>query len=155
MGSFYPLVQMSQTSEIGLGPYSVAVVFSAGVLLTTFLFNLYFMNLPVQGDPVPIQAYFAPKSIKNHLLGLVGGIIWSAGAITNLVAASAPDEVNVGPAISYALGQGATMISALWGLLVWKEFAGALSRVKLLLAMMMILFLTGLTLVAIAPLYFK
>jgi glucose uptake protein len=155
MGSFYPLVQMSKESEIGLGPYSVAVVFGAGVLLTTFLFNLYFMNLPVQGEPVPIRAYFAPKSIKNHLLGLLGGIIWSAGAITNFVAASAPDDVHVGPAISYALGQGAAIISALWGLLVWKEFAGALPRVKLLLAMMMILFLTGLTMVAVAPLYIK
>jgi len=61
--------------------------------------------------------------------------------------------VQVGPATSYALGQGATMVSALWGLLVWREFAGAASRVRLLLAAMLILFLAGLGLISIAPLY--
>jgi glucose uptake protein len=153
MGSFYPLVELSKRPEIGLGPYTVAVVFSVGVLVTTFLFNVYFMNLPVQGQPVAFMAYFTGKNSRNHLLGLLGGIIWCAGAVANFVAASTPPEVNVGPAISYALGQGATMISALWGLLVWKEFAGANSRVKTLLAVMMGLFIAGLTMVSIAPLY--
>ncbi len=120
MGSFYPMVEMSKVPEIGLGPYTVAVVFAVGVVLTTFFYNLYFMNLPIQGQPIPITAYFAPKSLRNHLLGLLGGLIWCAGAVANFVAASAPPEVNVGPAVSYAMGQGATMISALWGLLVWK-----------------------------------
>jgi glucose uptake protein len=91
--------------------------------------------------------------MRNHALGLLGGIIWCVGAITNFVAAAAPAEVTVGPAVSYALGQGATMISALWGLLVWKEFAGANARVRLLLTMMMVLFLAGLTMVSVAPLY--
>ena len=57
-----------------------------------------------------------------------GGVIWSTGAIANFVTASAPESVQVGPAISYAIGQGATMVSALWGLLVWNEFAGAQSK---------------------------
>ena len=108
-------------------------MFAIGVVVTTFIFNLYFMNLPVEGEPVPFGAYF-DGGIKNHFLGLVGGIVWCAGAITNFTAASAPPEVNISPAMSYALGQGATMISALWGLLVWKEFAGATPRVKTLLA---------------------
>ena len=153
MGSFYPLVEMAKVPEVGLGPYSVAVVFSVGVLLTTFLYNLYFMNLPIQGEPIPIKAYFASKSLRNHLLGLLGGIVWCAGAVANFVAASAPADVHVGPAVSYAMGQGATMISVLWGLLVWKEFAGAVSRVKMLLTLMMVLFICGLTLVSLAPRY--
>jgi glucose uptake protein len=150
MGSFYPLVEMSKAADIGLGPYSVAVFFGIGVFFSTFVFNLYFMNLPVQGDPVSISQYFR-GSAKAHLLGVLGGIIWCAGAITNFVAASAP--VQVGPAVSYAMGQGATMISVIWGLLVWKEFRGADTRVKLLLTVMMILFVSGLALVSIAPLY--
>ena len=153
MGSFYPLVEMAKVPEIGLGPYTVAVVFAIGVLFTTFLYNLYFMNLPVQGKPIPISAYFASKSTRNHLLGMLGGVIWCAGAIANFAAASAPAEVNVGPAVSYAMGQGATMISVLWGLLVWKEFAGAAPRVRMLLTIMMVLFVIGLTLVSIAPLF--
>jgi glucose uptake protein len=153
MGSFYPLVEMSKSGEIGLGPYAVAFIFSVGVLITTFVFNIYFMNLPVKGEPVSFRDYFRPKMGRNHLLGLVGGVVWCSGAIANFVAASAPSEVNVGPAVSYALGQGATMISALWGLLVWKEFSGSNGRVRAMLLLMMALFLTGLTLVSVAPLF--
>lgn len=152
MGSFYPLVQMSMEGEIGLGPYTVMVIFAAGVFLSTIMFNLYFMNLPVQGDTVPFTAYFRGK-MRHHLLGIAGGVIWCVGALTNFTAAAAPEEVNVGPAVSYALGQGATMISALWGLLVWKEFRGANARVRMLLTGMIVLFVCGLGLVSVAPLF--
>ncbi len=156
MGSFYPLVEMSKTPvDIGLGPYSIAVFFGIGVFLSTFVFNLYFMNLPVQGEPVGLVDYFrgGGSAARNHLLGVLGGIIWCAGAICNYVAASAPAQV--GPAVSYAMGQGATMISVLWGLFVWREFRGATAKVKLLLGLMMVLFIAGLGLVAAAPLYGK
>jgi glucose uptake protein len=152
MGSFYPLVELGKQGEVGLGPYAIAFLFAIGVFISTFMFNMYFMNLPVQGEPVSFGAYFQ-GTFTQHLLGVLGGIIWCTGAIANFVAASAPPSVNVGPAVSYAIGQGATMISALWGLLVWKEFAGATGKVKGLLALMMLLFLIGLTLVSIAPLY--
>jgi glucose uptake protein len=152
MGSFYPLIEMSRAGEIGLGPYTAAVMFAIGVLITTFVFNLYFMNLPVEGEPVAFGEYFRGR-FKNHLLGLAGGMVWCAGAIANFAASSAPPEVNISPAMSYALGQGATMISALWGLLVWKEFAGANSYVKMLLTVMIVLFLIGLGMVSVAPLY--
>jgi len=151
MGSFYPIVEISKQGEIGLGPYAVGLVFAIGVFLSTFVFNLYFMNLPVQGPPVGVRDYFQGTA-RQHLLGVAGGLIWCTGTLTNFVAASAPREINVGPAISYALGQGATMISALWGLLVWKEFAGASAKVKALLAVMLLLFVAGLTTVSVAPL---
>jgi glucose uptake protein len=152
MGSFYPLVQMSRAGEDGVQPYIDALYFSIGVFLSTFLFNFFFMLMPVQGDTVSVFEYFK-GSKKQHLLGLAGGIIWCAGAISNFVASSAPASVQVGPAVSYAMGQGATMISALWGLLVWKEFAGAKPRVRQLLIAMLILFAVGLGMVAVAPLY--
>jgi glucose uptake protein len=101
-----------------------------------------------------MTAYFS-GSVKQHLLGIAGGLIWCAGAIANFAAASSPKEVQVGPAVSYAVGQGATMVSALWGLLVWKEFAGATQRVRVLLAIMLILFVLGLALISMAPLFVK
>lgn len=155
MGSFYPLVEMSKASDIGLGPYSVGVFFGIGVFLSTFMFNLYFMNLPVEGEPIGLVDYFRGGSNgkRNHLLGILGGLIWCTGAIANFVASSAPPKVGVGPAVSYAMGQGATMISVLWGLFVWHEFRGAELKVKLLLAVMMVLFIAGLGLVSIAPIY--
>jgi glucose uptake protein len=157
MGSFFPLVTMGRASDlggtagdVGMGPYAIGVVFALGVLFSTPVFNLFFMNLPVQGEPVEIPAYFR-GSLKDHLLGWLGGIIWMTGATANFVASSAPPEVQVGPATSYAIGQGATMISTLWGVLVWKEFAGADTKIKLLLVLMVALFLCGLTMVAVSP----
>jgi glucose uptake protein len=157
MGSFFPLVTMGRASDlggtagdVGMGPYAIGVVFALGVLLSTPIFNLFFMNLPVQGEPVEIPAYFR-GTLKDHLLGWIGGIIWMTGGMANFVASSAPANVQVGPATSYAIGQGATMVSTLWGVLLWKEFAGADTRVKLLLVIMVALFLCGLTLVAVGP----
>jgi glucose uptake protein len=156
MGSFYPLVEMSKGPEIGygLGPYTVGFFFAIGVFLSTLIFNLYFMNLPVQGEPVGLVEYFR-GSAKSHLLGVFGGIIWTVGAIANFVAASAPKTVQLGPAISYALGQCATLVSVLWGLLVWKEFRGASTRVWRLIGLMIALFIGGVALLAIAPLFTK
>ena len=152
MGTFYPLVEMGKAGETGLGPYSIGFMFAVGVFCSTFVFNLFFMSLPVQGEPIAIPDYFK-GTILHHLLGVAGGLIWYAGAISNFVAASADPSVQVGPAISYAIGQGATMVSALWGLLVWKEFAGGGGRTKGLIALMLVLFVAGLVLVSIAPLY--
>ena len=152
MGSFFPLVEMGKSGPLGLGPYAIGFVFAVGVFLSTFVFNIFFMNFPVEGEPVAISEYFRGSS-GQHLLGIIGGLIWTTGTIANFVAASTPENVQVGPAISYAIGQGATMVSALWGLLVWKEFAGAGPRVRLLVGAMLILFVCGLGLVSVAPLY--
>jgi glucose uptake protein len=155
MGSFYPLVEIAKEGgDIGFGllPYAIAFVFAIGVFISTFVFNLYFLNLPILGKSIPMTAYFT-GTLKQHLLGIAGGLIWCAGAIANFAAASSPKEVQVGPAVSYAIGQGATMVSALWGLIVWKEFAGATKNVRVLLAVMLILFVIGLALISLAPLY--
>jgi glucose uptake protein len=154
MGSFYPLVEMAKGEGVenaGLGPYAVAFLFAIGVFFSTFVFNLYFLNLPVQGEPLSMFSYFQ-GTLKQHALGILGGVIWCTGAIANLVAASAPKGLQVGPAISSAVGQGGTILSALWGLLVWREFAGATGNTRLLLGLMLILFLAGLIAVAISPL---
>jgi glucose uptake protein len=152
MGSFFPLVEMGKAGPLGLGPYAIGFVFAVGVFLSTFIFNLFFMNLPVEGPPVAMSEYFKGTG-GQHLLGVVGGLIWATGTIANFVAASAPESVQVGPAISYALGQGATMVSALWGLLVWNEFAGASGRVRALVVVMLVLFVCGLALISAAPKY--
>jgi glucose uptake protein len=145
MGGCYPMVEMSRATEIGLGPYAVGVMFALGVVATTLVFNLYFMNLPIQGQPLSISSYFAPKSIRNHLLGVLGGIVWCTGAIAGLVASDAPPEVVVAPDVSYGLGHFAAVIAALWGVFAWKEFAGAGSRVRMYLVVMFVLFAAGLT----------
>jgi glucose uptake protein len=151
MGVFYPFVEMARAGEAGLGPYSAAFIFALGVVVSTFVFNLFFVNLPLSGPPVDVFDYFNARP-KTHLWGIVGGMIWSVGTVSNFVAARADGAAKVGPAVSYAMGQGATMISALWGLIVWKEFAGADDKVRMFIAVMLFLFVAGLALVSSAPL---
>ncbi|MBI1786518.1 MAG: AcrB/AcrD/AcrF family protein [Acidobacteria bacterium] len=153
MGSFFPLVELGKSYGVGMGPYAIGFAFAGGVLLSTFPFNLFFMNLPVQGDPVEVRDYFLLGGLKQHALGVLGGLLWYSGTMANFVAASAENQAQVGPAVSYAIGQGATMISVIWGLLVWKEFDGADMRVKTLLTLMFVLFLLGLGLVSVAPVF--
>jgi glucose uptake protein len=153
MGAFYPFVQISMSDEgMALAAYTAGFFFSIGILLSSVLIIPILMNFPVTGKPLEVKAYFEGTRWQ-HLLGLLGGILWFAGTISNLAASSAPKSANVGPAVSYALGQGATMISAFWGLFVWKEFRDAPGQVKVLLWAMIALFLTGLTLISLAPLH--
>ena len=152
MGSFFPLLQNATAGEIGLGPYASTFVFSLGVFFSTFVFNLVFMNLPIEGLPIEIGEYFK-GTLKSHGLGILGGMIWAVGLLAALVAATGEGNAKVGPAVSYGIGQGATMVSALWGILVWREFAGANSKVKGLVAGMLVLFISGLVLISMAPLY--
>ena len=45
---------------------------------------------------------------------------------------------------SYALGQGAPMVAAIWGVFIWKEFKGSDKKVNLLLGAMFLFFIAGL-----------
>jgi glucose uptake protein len=144
---FYPFVAKATSGDNHLGPYTVAVVFALGIVASNIPLNYVFMRRPVSGPPVAVTEYFRGAGTL-HLWGVLGGIFWAVGTISNFVASYAQ---MVGPATSYALGQGATMIAAIWGVFVWKEFRGAGSNVKRLLALMFVFFLVGLACVALAP----
>jgi glucose uptake protein len=147
MGLFYPFVAKSISGENHLGPYTVAFVFALGILASNLPVNYFIMRRPVLGPPVSFADYFAGGS-RLHFWGILGGAFWAVGTISNFVASYA---AMVGPAASYALGQGATMVGAIWGVFVWKEFAGAGARTKQMLALMFVIFIVGLGCVALAP----
>jgi glucose uptake protein len=151
MGAFYPMIEESKSSEIGVSPYGVMLLFAVGVFATTVAYVPFFLAFPVAGKPLPVGAYFR-GAIRQHVMGLLGGILWMTGGLSNVVAASGPTALEIGPAFSYAVGQGSILVSALWGILVWREFRGATIRVKTMLTVMMLLFAAGLSLLAIAPL---
>jgi glucose uptake protein len=134
MGLWAPFVTRSMTHGNTLGPYSVAVFLTLGALLSCFIWNIYFMKKPLIGEPVNFSGFFSGPP-AGHLLGLAGGVIWGTGMVFNLVAASF-----TGVAISYAIGQSAPMVAALWGVLAWKEFAGSGTRAKLYLALMFVFY---------------
>jgi len=147
MGLFYPFVAKGISGENHLGPYTVAFVFGLGILAINIPANILVMRRPVAGPPVRFADYFAGTG-RLHFWGILGGAIWGVGTISNFVASYA---AMVGPATSYALGQGATMVGAIWGVFVWKEFAGAGTGTKRMLALMFFVFILGLGCVALAP----
>jgi glucose uptake protein len=150
MGSFYPLIVKATTGKAALGPYAVALFFCIGAVLCALPLNSYFMRKPLTGAaPVTMQQFFATKP-AFHLWAVVGGLIWCTGTTFNFVASHAQ---LVGPAISYALGQGATMISAIWGVFIWKEFVKAPAESRRFIPLMFVFFLIGLGAIAVAPLY--
>jgi glucose uptake protein len=142
MGNWAPFVARAMTQGKTLGPYSVSVFFTLGALLSCFVWNIYFMKKPLVGEPVQFGDFFRGPT-AGHLLGLLGGCIWGIGTVFNLVAANF-----TGVAISYAIGQSAPMVAALWGVLVWKEFQGANRRAWAYLALMFLFYLFAILLVA-------
>lgn len=127
-----------------LTPYTAVVLFSMGVFLSNFLFNTIAMKRPVEGEPIKIAGYFKGKT-SLHLVGMLGGVIWCVGTALNIIASG-----KAGAAISYGLGQGATLVSALWGILIWKEFKGAPRSSLYLNWAMFVLFVMGLGLLIVA-----
>jgi glucose uptake protein len=142
MGLWAPFSTRALTHGNTLGPYSIAVFLTGGALLSCFVWNVYFMKKPLVGAPVSFGGFFRGPT-SGHLLGLIGGAIWTTGTVFNLVAANF-----TGVAISYAIGQSAPMVAALWGIFVWKEFAGANKRATAFLAMMFIFYILAILLIA-------
>jgi len=150
MGSFYPFVSKSMTGSHALGPYAIMLIFAVGVALCAVPANYVLMRKPIAGgELIAMSGYWKARGAW-HLWGIFGGTIWATGAVFNFVASRANV---VGPAVSYSIGQGATMISAAWGVFIWREFATAPRTAKILLTWMFIIFLFGLAAVALAPLY--
>ena len=142
MGLWAPFSTRALTHGNTLGPYSIAVFLTGGALLSCLLWNVYFMRKPLVGQPVAFSGFFHGPA-NGHVLGLLGGAIWATGTVFNLVAANF-----TGVAISYSIGQSAPMVAALWGIFVWKEFAGANLRAKAFLALMFIFYFLAILLIA-------
>jgi len=156
MGFFYKYVAQSMgrieaqgtalVLEAGkLSPYTAVVLFSAGVLLSNFLWNSLMMRWPLSGDRVALKDYFTQGSVRLHAVGMLGGAVWSTGMALNIIAST-----RAGPALSYGLGQGATMVGALWGVFVWKEFRGAPKGTAGLLGAMFVCYVAGLALLILS-----
>ncbi|MGE5053664.1 MAG: multidrug DMT transporter permease [Acidobacteriota bacterium] len=142
MGLWNPFMTYAMTRGNSLSPYSAAVFLTLGALLSCFIWNLYFMKHPLVGEPVGLGGFFR-GSPSGHLLGLLGGAIWGTGTVFSLTAGKL-----TGQAISYAIGQSAPMVAALWGVLAWKEFAGSGFRAKIYLALMFVFYGLAILLVA-------
>jgi glucose uptake protein len=154
MGQFFqfvarampPLEHIAEPEMAGLlTPYTALVFFAIGLFLSSFVVNSLVMIKPFAGDPVPFGDYFTKGSAWLHGVGILGGMIWGVGMSFAILAGD-----TAGYAISYGLGQGATMVAALWGVFVWKEFRAAPAGTNRLLGLMFALFVVGLALIVYA-----
>jgi glucose uptake protein len=145
MGQIDPATRALESGK--LSPYTAVVLFSAGLLLSNFLWNSIMMVKPFTGGPVPFGDYFSKGNLKLHLVGIVGGMIWNVGMSFSIIAST-----KAGAALSYGLGQGATMIGACWGVFIWKEFKGAPKGTNGLLAAMFLFYLVGLAVLILSKL---
>ncbi len=144
MGFFYKYVAISMFSDFTvpepgkLSPYTAIVIFAVGIFMSNFIFNTLIMKKPFIGSPTSYVEYFK-GSLKTHLIGILGGIIWCIGMSFSIIASD-----KAGPAISYGLGQGATVVAAIWGIFIWKEFKNASKHVNYILYFMLTLYVLGL-----------
>jgi glucose uptake protein len=150
MALFYRFVASSMITSFAapeagkLTPYSAVFFFAVGVLVSNFLFNYLIMKKPFEGGPLTFKDY-AKGSIGVHLTGILGGVIWNIGMAMSIIASG-----KAGFAISYGLGQGATLIAALWGVFIWQEFKGASKTVNNLILLMFLAYLAGLAMLVYA-----
>ena len=151
MGLFYFLVQRSLSVSFTeltpgkFGPFAAVLVYCFGSFLSNIFFNTYLMSRPTRGEKVTYTDYFRSGTMKFHMIGLLGGVINGIGVTSNFIASKAAS-----PAIAYGLGQGGTMIAAIWGILVWKETKGATRGTQIMIAGMFAFFLGGLILLVSA-----
>lgn len=137
-------VSASAPAEGKMTAYSAVFVFAVGVFLSNFVWDAIAMRHPVAGEPIAARAYFK-GGFRVHWAGIAGGAIWGLGTLVSFVSSGAAS-----PAIAYALGQGATLVSASWGIFVWKEFADAPRLATYLNVLMFALFLAGLAVLIVA-----
>lgn len=151
MSFFYRFIAVSMDIDnfvspaVGkMTPYTAVFIFSCGIFISNFLFNSILIKRPFEGTPTSYREYFAGP-FKTHLVGVLGGLIWGLGNSFNLIAAG-----KAGPAISYGLGQGATLVAALWGVFIWKEFRGAPKGTNGYITAMFLFFVAGIALIIAA-----
>lgn len=146
MGQFFQFVARSMPASLEqindpamagmLTPYTALVFFSVGLFLSSFVFNT---------AVVPWGDYFTKGNVRLHVVGILGGMIWGVGMSFAIIAGDV-----AGYAISYGLGQGATMVAALWGVFIWREFKDAPAGTDKLLTLMFALFVIGLGMIVYA-----
>ena len=152
MGSFPPLLDKARQGDMGLGPYAISGLFALAVFFSTFVYGLFFVILPVEGEPVDISSYFSAHP-KQHLFAWLGGLVWFTGMLAGMVALAAPEAAQPSPATRALLAQAAPLLTVLVGIVFWKELKGSDVRARSLTLLMAVLYACGVVMVSVAPLY--
>ena len=142
-GLFHPLLDLGRAGDNAIASYGLTLLFAASILSCTVLLAPFFFTFPVAGTPIAFRDYFSGTA-KQHVLGLLGGVLAGAAFLTGMLALSAPRN---GVGLSYGLSEGGPVLAVICGLLIWREFKGA-ERPRLLMLVTLILLAAGIALLA-------
>jgi len=137
------------TGDNGVSAYGAVLLVAFGMLLSSLLFVPFFLNFPASGKPEQVRLYFKGTK-KQHILGILAGMIWASGLLAFLVVEQAPPSALINPAVTYMLSEGVMVLAACWGILVWREFKGGSTRVQTMLFAMLVLLAAGIGVIGIA-----
>jgi glucose uptake protein len=149
IGSCSQLLDKGRDGDLGMGPYSLGLMFGAGAFFSTFLLSMFFMNLPVEGEAVDITDYFKAK-LGQHFLGFIGGFLWMAGAVASFVALTPHPVAAAEPSLTALCLNAVPLLAAIWGVAVWKELRGSDARARSFMLLMLVLLACGVVLMSMA-----
>jgi glucose uptake protein len=141
-GFLRPLLDNARAGDNGVAPYSLVLLLGGGMLAMTLAMTPFLFNFPVSGAPLGLRD-LSSGSAAQHLYGILGGALAGASLLGGFVIAAVPGAGGVAPGLGYAIAQGGTILAALWGLLAWREFGSASSRIRILFAVVLVLFALG------------
>jgi glucose uptake protein len=141
-GFLRPLVDNARAGDNGVAPYSLALLLGGGMLAMTLAMTPFLFNFPVSGGPLGLRDLSSGSAVQ-HLYGILGGALAGASLLGGFVIAVVPGAAGVAPGLGYAIAQGGTVLAALWGLLAWREFGSASGRIRILFAVVLVLFALG------------
>jgi glucose uptake protein len=149
MAAMYPLLRRATLPEIGVGPFSLTLLFSLGLFVSTLVYSIFLMNLPIEGEPADLSEYVRNRPTV-HLYGLFAGAVWCSGMLANWVAVSVPKEIQLDRNLALGLSQGGMVIAAVWGLALWRDYRRASGAGKALAVAMLLLLISGVVLLTLA-----
>lgn len=146
LGLFFPLFLRGAAGEFGLGPYAGMLLFCIGLLISTIVFNFYFMNIAIEGGPLALTAYFR-GNLRQHLLGFTAGATWALGALAAALAQFSSPQLGVPGRLSIILPLASVVLALVWGVLAWKEFPAKTRNALVLISLTAVFFIAALGLV--------
>jgi glucose uptake protein len=149
---FFAALQNATTGDNGIASYGATLILAGGVFASTILFVPFFLNFPVRGKPLTVRQYVLLER-RQHAMGMLAGVVWTAGLLGGLVTIGLPTAILPSPVVYYLLNHSGALVTAACGLILYREFPEAHTKVHMMMAAMFVLMLAGMGMIAVAPIY--
>lgn len=149
MGFVMPIANRGLGGDLGLGPYAAILMFAIGMVISTIIFNFYFLNISIEGASAGFGGYFRGRP-GQHFLGFASGGILILGLLAAMLAATVPEATGMHPALKSAVPGACVILAVVWGAGTWHEFAKGSRAAKAAIAVATLLYACGLALFSVS-----